>query len=169
MSVKEIKIINLEEVTSEEFAPYGQIWGREKGEPFETLEHLKYYSNNADLGPEVEKIDGGLLVCNKNGRIIKYFERHPETSENFIPIEGECIFVMAPGDNTKDKPDISHIMGFYLNGSLGVALPAGNWHWPPIPVGEIVKLVLVRKGTLRDPFETVDLKDLGIDEIKVTL
>ncbi|KPJ62178.1 MAG: hypothetical protein AMJ42_00005 [Deltaproteobacteria bacterium DG_8] len=87
MSVKEIKIINLEEVTSEEFAPYGQIWGREEGEPFETLEHLKYYSNNADLGPGVEKIDGGLLVCNKNGRIIEYLERQKKTIHYMIKVK----------------------------------------------------------------------------------
>jgi ureidoglycolate hydrolase len=168
MRVEEVKIINLEEVTDEEFAPYGQIWGREKGEPYKTLEYLKYYSDNVDLGPQAEWVDGGLLVCNKKGRIIKYFERHPENSESFVPIEGDCIFVMAPVDNTKDKPDISRIKAFYMNGSLGVALPPGNWHWPPIPLGEIVKLILVRKGTQRNPFESVDLEDLGIDEIRLT-
>jgi hypothetical protein len=56
-----------------------------------------------------------------------------------------------------------------MNGNLGVALPAGNWHWPPIPIGETVKLVLVRKGTKRDPVDIVDLHDIGIDEIRVTL
>jgi hypothetical protein len=43
-----------------------------------------------------------------------------------------------------------------------------NQHWPPIPLGEIVKLILVRKGTQRNPFESVDLEDLGIDEIRLT-
>jgi ureidoglycolate lyase len=169
MSIKEIKITPLEAVTQEEFAPYGQIMGRTEGEPYETLEILKYWSKNADLGPDNEKVDGGLLVCNKSGRTIKYLERHPETAENFIPIEGECIFVMAPADNSKDKPDVARLRAFYLNGKLGVALHKGTWHWPPIPLEETVKLVLVRKGTLWEETELKDLKDLGVDELKVTL
>jgi len=169
MSVKQVKMIDLEEVSNEEFAPYGQIWGREEGEPLEVLENLKYYSDNADLGPAVEMVDAGLLICNEKGKDIQYFERHPETSENFIPIEGECVLVMAPRNNKEAKPDVSRIKAFYLNGTLGVALPAGNWHWPPIPLGDRVKLLLIRKGTKSDPCDVVELKDIGLDEIRVTL
>ena len=169
MKVHEVKITPLEEVSAEEFAPYGQIMGREHGEPYETMEILKYWTKDADLGPENEKVDGGLLVCNKTGRNAKYLERHPETSENFIPVQGECIFLMAPADNSKDLPDISRLKAFYLNGSLGVALSKGNWHWPPIPLCETVKLVLVRKGTLWEETEVREWADLGIDGIRIVL
>jgi ureidoglycolate lyase len=169
MKVQEVKIVPLEEVSAEEFAPYGQIMGREHGEPYETLEILKYWTKDADLGPEGEKVDGGLLICNKTGRVIKYLERHPETSENFVPVEGECIFLMAPADNTREKPDIDRMKAFYMNGRLGVAIHKGTWHWPPIPLGETVKLVLVRKGTLWEETEIKELKELGIGEIKIVL
>ena len=112
MSIKKVQILNLEEITKEEFAPYGQIWGREEEAPIEVLNNMKYYSNNVDLGPEIEQIDAGLLVCNSRGKKIEYFERHPETSESFCILEGECIFVMAPGDNTQKKPDASLIQNF---------------------------------------------------------
>jgi len=134
MNIKQVKMIDLEEVSKEEFAPYGQIWGREEGEPVEVLENLKYYSDNADLGPA-----------------------------------GECILVMAPRDNKEAKPDVGRIKAFYLNGTLGVSLPAGNWHWPPIPLGNRVKLLLIRKGTKSDPCDIVELKDIGLDEIRVTM
>ncbi len=169
MKVHEVKIFPLEEVSDKEFAPYGQIMGRVRGEPYETLEILKYWTKNVDLGPEGEKVDGGLLLCNKTGRKVKYFERHPETSENFIPIEGECIFVMAPADNSKDKPDVSRAKAFYMNGSLGVAIHKGTWHWPPIPLGETVKFVLIRKGTLWEETEIKELRELGIDELRISL
>jgi len=168
MAVKEIKIQSLEAVTQKEFAPYGQIMGRTEGKPYENIEMLKYWTKNADLGPDNEKVDGGLLLCNKTPKI-RYLEMHPETSENFIPVEGECIFVMAPAGKKGEDPDISRLKAFYLNGSLGVALHKGTWHWPPIPMGETVKLVLVRKGTLWEETQIKDLKDLGIDELKVTL
>ena len=76
---------------------------------------------------------------------------------------------MAPVDLAKDKPDVSRIKAFYLNGKLGVALPKGNWHWPPIPLGEQVKLVLAKKGKSFQPQDFAELKDLGIDELVVRL
>jgi ureidoglycolate lyase len=163
MNSKQLENINLEEVSNEEFAPYGQIWGREEGEPLEELVNLKFYAYNAELKPAVEMVETGLLVCNQKGMDIRYFERHPETSETFIPIEGECFFIMTPGDPGDTTPEVSRIRAFYLNGNLGVALPAGNWHWPPIPSGERVKLLLIRKGSNSDPCETVELKDSGLD------
>jgi ureidoglycolate hydrolase len=164
-----VKIVDLEDVSTEEFTPYGQIWGREEGEPLEVLENLKFYAYGAESESAVEMVETGLLVCNDHGRDIRYFERHPETAEIFIPIEGECLFVMAPGRNTARKPEIADIRAFYLNGSLGVALPAGNWHWPPIPLGRRVKLLLIRKGSNADPCDTVDLEDLGLDRIQLNL
>ncbi|MBN1835935.1 MAG: hypothetical protein JW820_08790, partial [Spirochaetales bacterium] len=77
MKVLEVSIIPLEDVTDEEFAPYGQIMGRQKGNPYKSLEMLDYWTKNVDLGPEHEKVDYGLLVCNKKGRNIQFFERHP--------------------------------------------------------------------------------------------
>jgi ureidoglycolate lyase len=169
MKIVEARIAPLEEMTQKEFAPYGQIWGREEGEPYETLEILRYWTKNVDLGPENEKVDGGLITCYKSGRKINYLERHPETAENFIPLSGECLFVMAPADSGSDTPDLSKVKAFYLNGSLGVALHKGTWHWPPIPLTETVKLVLVRKGTLWEETEIKDFEQLGIDAIKVVL
>ena len=169
MDVKHLQITNLEEVTNEEFAPYGHIWGREGGEPLEVLENLKFYSYGAKLEPAVEMVETGLLICNEKGRKIRYFERHPETSETFIPIEGGCIFVMAPLNNGETKPDVDRIRAFYLNGALGIALPAGNWHWPPIPLEKQVKLLLIRKGSNSDPCDTVALRDMGLEGIRVTL
>ena len=169
MDVKQLKITNLEEVSKEEFAPYGQIWGREEGEPLEVLETLQFYAYEAKLEPAVEMVETGLLVCNEKSRKIRYFERHPETSETFIPIEGQCIFVMAPGNEGEAKPDFNRIKAFYLNGNLGVALPAGNWHWPPIPLGKQVKLLLLRKGSNSDPCDTVALEDMGLEGIQVSL
>ena len=48
MRIHEVKIVPLEEVSAEEFAPYGQIMGREHGEPYETLEILQYWTNLLD-------------------------------------------------------------------------------------------------------------------------
>jgi ureidoglycolate hydrolase len=70
---------------------------------------------------------------------------------------------MAPTDLTSDKPNIDKVRAFLLDGTLGVALPGGNWHWPPIPVGESAKISLLRKGPRLD---VTDIAKLGA-EIKL--
>ncbi len=167
MRVQEVKITPLAEVTKEEFAPYGQIMGREEGKPYEDLPIASYWTKNADLGPDNEKLDTGLIICRKVGRKVTMLERHPQTSENFIPLVGEVIFVMAPADNSKALPDLANIRAFFLDGTLGVALHKGTWHYPPIPMRESARLVLLRKGKLSDE-EIKDLKDLDV-KVKVVM
>jgi ureidoglycolate hydrolase len=60
----------------------------------------------------------------------------------------------------KLEPAVKSIKAFYLSGTLGVALPAGNWHWPPIPLGKKVKL-LFRKCSNSGPCDTVALKGMA--------
>lgn len=167
LKVQEVKILPLVEVTKDEFAPYGQIMGREEGKPYEDIPILSYWTKNADLGPDNEKLDAGLLICRKVDRKVTMLERHPLTSENFIPLVGEVIFVMAPADNSKDVPNLAHIRAFFLDGTLGVALHKGTWHYPPIPMRESARMVLLRKGELSD-MERRDLKDFDV-ELRVVM
>jgi len=162
MKTKYVKIERLTDLTCDEFAPYGQIIGLEDAPPLEDLPYLNYWTHNVDIGPDEEKLDLGLLLCKPQspGTPITKMERHPYTWEIFMPPVGEVVFVMAPTDVTGDKPDVDSIRAFLLDGTLGVALPAGNWHWPPIPVGAPAKITLLRKGPRLDK---TDFADLGVE------
>ena len=160
MEIKEIKVELLTEISPSDFKPYGQIMGLEDKVPLEDFVHLSYWAKNVDLGPDNEKIDGGLLLCKKVNSQITKMERHKMTSEIFIPLIGQTIFVMAPADNSKEMPDLTKIRAFLLDGTLGVVLHKGNWHWPPVPLRKTAKFVLLRKGELSDP---TDMKDLGLE------
>jgi ureidoglycolate lyase len=162
MKTKYVKIERLTDLAPEEFAPYGQIIGLEDAPPLEDFPHLNYWTHNVDIGPDEEKLDLGLLLCKPQATdtSITKMERHPHTWEIFMPPVGEVVFVMAPIDVTGDKPDVDRIRAFLLDGTLGVALPAGNWHWPPIPVGSPVKITLLRKGPRLDK---TDFADLGVE------
>lgn len=179
MRKQELKVEVLKNLPEESFAPYGQIFGIERGDPSEDNTFVKCWSYNVDLGEEVENID--LCYCTlkrvskdtivqvkktkglpewlrefEGGTTVKIMERHPLTSETFFFLEGDVIFVMAPPDNSKDMPDVSKTRAFLLDGTLGISLWKGTWHWPPIPVCDSARIGLVRKGAL-DDFDRVDL------------
>ena len=154
MKDKNIIIENIKNVKPEEFEPFGQIVGLYNEPPLEDFVHLKYYKENIVLGPSKEKIEEvtlGLLHCKKRvaGEPIVKLERHPKFSETFIPLHGaEVVFIMAPTDNSKKEPDVNKIRAFLLDGTLGVYLHKGTWHWPPLPIREFANIVLISKGEL---------------------
>jgi ureidoglycolate lyase len=161
MKTKYVEIERLTDISVDEFAPYGQIIGLEDSPPLEDFPHLNYWTHNVDIGPDEEKLDLGLLLCKPlpPGTAITKMERHPYTWEIFMPPVGEVVFVMAPIDTQGDAPDIARVRAFLLDGGLGVALPGGNWHWPPIPVGGPAKISLLRKGPRLDK---ADFAELGV-------
>lgn len=163
MEKKYIKIEHLYNISQEDFAHYGQIVGLCNKPPLEDFENLKYYNENINLGPvekNVEEVSCGLLICKerKPGEPIVEFERHMLITETFIPLNGEgVIFVLAPADNSKDKPDTEKIRIFLLDGSLGVLLHKGTWHWPPMPLKRSANIILLTKGNLSGDTNFADI------------
>jgi ureidoglycolate lyase len=160
MAQREIKVERLTDLTQDEFGPFGQIMGLEDAHPLEDFAHLSFWTHNYDLGDPGEKLDGGLLLCKRARTVVTKMERHPGTAEIFVPMTGQTVFVMAPAANGDPAPDLSRVRAFLLEGDLGVALHRGTWHWPPLPLGQRARFVLIRKGQLTDPTE---MHELGLD------
>ncbi|MBN2072317.1 MAG: ureidoglycolate lyase [Actinobacteria bacterium] len=176
----DLKVEPIKYVSEESFKPYGQIFGLEKGKPTEDYIFLKCWWKNIDIEVAAnEKI--GFNYCKidrmppedtekarqnntladwlknfKGGASVTIMERHPTTDETFFFLEGDAIFVMAPPDPSKSKPDISRARAFLLDRSVSVSLWKGTWHWPPIPVYQYTRFCIVCTGTL-DDFDRVDL------------
>ena len=49
MEKKELKVEVFKNVSEEDFKPYGQIFGLEKGSPSEDITFVKCWSHNADM------------------------------------------------------------------------------------------------------------------------
>ncbi|MBM3713352.1 MAG: hypothetical protein FJW56_07955 [Actinobacteria bacterium] len=157
MRIKEIKVELLKDIFPKDFEPYGQIMGNEKGEPLEDFTYLRYWPTNVETGDKNEEIDIGLLICQRTEDKITKLERHKNTFEILFPFGGDTIWVLAPPDNNKKKPDLSRIRAFHLDGTLGICLHKGTWHWAPICLKETVKFMVLLKGGLEDPTEYQDI------------
>lgn len=171
--VKEyLKIEHLTDIGSEDFAPYGQIFGIPNEPPFEEREDFKYYLENIVLGPVekiVEEVTCGLLILKKRipGLPLTKLERHPLFTESFFPINGsKIIFALAPSDNTQKLPDLEKVRFFLIDGNLGILLNKGTWHWPPMAVDKDSTVMLLTKGKLfskTDPLSGTEIVDIGYE------
>jgi len=75
-----------------------------------------------------------------------HLNRHHNATQALVALAGKpTLLVVAPGDldfSTRDH--LSHIRAFLCDGSAGVNLALGTWHWGPYPLTDHVDLVNVQ-------------------------
>ncbi|MEM1588935.1 MAG: ureidoglycolate lyase [Candidatus Bathyarchaeia archaeon] len=154
-----MKEISVKLLTKEKFEPFGKVIELPDIKPTISNQALDYWGALADL--EIEKPQVSFLVVKKRDFIIDRMERHVKPTEVFIPLEGTSVFPVAPplGGRRKDEVPIDEIAAFLLDGSKGVVMKKGTWHWVPFPTTEKATFAVILGA------ETVE-KDLEIRDIK---
>ncbi|MEM2889507.1 MAG: ureidoglycolate lyase [Candidatus Bathyarchaeia archaeon] len=153
-----MKEISIKFLTRENFESFGKVIELPKTKPTISNQALDYWGALADL--EIEKPQVSFLVVKKRDFVIDRMERHTKPTEVFIPLEGTSVFPVAPPKN-KRKTDVpvDKVTAFLLDGSKGVVMKKGTWHWVPFPTTEKATFAVILGA------ETVE-KDLDIKEIK---
>ena len=162
--------IKVESLNYKSFVPYGKILGPSENKP-------TFSSNEFDLWfgiDNVESNEGIAQFCwfevkERRPFICDKFERHLKCSEAMIPVSGQSIIIVSLSKNNTDDTaslDLETLKAFYLDGTKGINLKPGVWHWIPYPVSNQAHFILVlREGTDKDDLEIMDLNkkfDLSI-------
>lgn len=162
MTVTNVKLERLKDVSMEDFSKFGRIIGRD-----EDTEEGKYnlHPINAkaavdndmikaywDLLPfelsDQERFSMGMLFLKSKapGEPIDWTECHRQTHEFFFPLGGkELIFVMCP---PMEVPDPAQTRAFLVGPDEGVMLDKGTWHYPPFAANGITPCLMPRYGKL---------------------
>ena len=126
-----MKMIQVQKLTQEAFAPFGEVLtteGREAGG--NPASHLWY--------PQAVVIDDFIL---------KDFEAHDHTTENLIAMDGDLIVGMAPAGAL----EADNVKAFYIPCGLGISLKPSVWHAVPFAVGkEVMSVCIFRNNTSHD-------------------
>lgn len=153
--MKEIKAI---ELTAANFKDYGYIIHNTGAKADADNEEFTYWGKVSQL-----KMGGvtstGILCCHQRELIIKKMERHVNTPEVLVAVEGDSLICLSRPSNKDDE--IKDIKAFYLKQGSAVALNAGAWHWVPFPINcEMSKFIVVfTQGTEDNDLEIKDLDE----------
>ena len=92
----------------------------------------------------------GVLACRSRPRIVSEMERHHDTSEVIVALDGDMVLVLAPADD--DLKDHSRIRAFLVRQGEAIVMAPGTWHWIPFPCEnrDAHALVLFKDGTGAD-------------------
>ncbi len=93
-----------------------------------------------------EKFRMGIIHMKNRGYRISSLNRHFNSTQALIPLEGKaCLVVVAPPETTFDNAaDLKKVKAFLCDGSVGINIGLGTWHQALLPIGSDMKMVNVQ-------------------------
>ena len=142
--------VQAEPLTVEAFAPFGQVIA--EGDMVMELREGEAFHLN------VLSYDRHPLECD-------HLNRHHRATQALVALAGRpTLVVVAPAEldfSTRDH--IESVRAFVCDGTAGINLGLGTWHWGPYPLMDHVDLVNVQGKGFADDNEVAHLtRDLGV-------
>jgi len=145
-------LLNLEPLTREAFAPFGDVIESAGSESFLInggSTRRFHRLARIDTGPT----DGEPILSIFRAQRLSYplrirmLERHPHGSQAFVPLHGKAfLVVVAPAG---PRPEVGDIRAFLARGEQGVNYARGTWHHPVLALTDGDEfLVADRSGSL---------------------
>lgn len=164
--------ITVRQVTSERFAPFGQLLTAEG-----TRRSIDLYGSTIDVYSS-GIIDSDrpveILVSRSSVREFRlhFLERHFELAQSFIPLGGEPFVVAVARPDARLEsgvPAFDEIHAFVVPGYVGVTVHRGTWHEPPFAlVDDSVRLTTshtdLTQGLESKLNEEGEIRQLDVDK-----
>lgn len=145
-------------LTPENFKEYGFVLNVARQEPAADNPDFKYWSEISQL--QMGRVAStGLLYGNMREPVATRLERHVNTPEVLVSVEGDSI--LCVGKPTGAGVNIEDVAAFYLKQGDAVALREGTWHAVPFPVNDAICkfIVMFALGTEDNDLELSDLPE----------
>jgi len=142
--------VRAEPLTEAAFAPFGQVIAR--GDMVMELRGEEVFHLN------VLHYDRKPLICD-------HLNRHHRATQALVALAGKpTLLVVAPKEVDFSTADhLPQVRAFLCDGTAGVNLALGTWHWGPYPLTDSVDLVNVQGKNFDTDNEVAYLqRDLGV-------
>ncbi|KFK95306.1 MULTISPECIES: ureidoglycolate lyase [unclassified Serratia (in: enterobacteria)] len=138
------------ELTPEAFAPYGDVLQTE-GSSFFHINDGKT-ARYHDLA-KIEVSDGHRVLASINRSEpcdmpmqFSVLEKHPLSSQAFIPMNGERFVVIVAEAGKGDEIPVNTLRAFITNGRQGVNYHRNVWHHPLFAFGQVTDFFTIDRG-----------------------
>lgn len=152
------RLLPVQPLTAEAFAPYGQVIERQGRASYAINEgSSQRFSDLAQLETDAE---GRLALSIFRAEAcpppyaLYCLERHPRGSQAFMPLYGQAFLVVVAGTQVAPAPEDLRV--FLANGEQGINFKRGAWHHPLLALSAGDFLVADRLG----PGENCDMIDI---------
>lgn len=83
---------------------------------------------------------------------VRLLERHPRSTQLFVPMVVDRFLVVVAPDDSRGEPDLERLCAFVCGPGQGVNYRAGSWHHPLIALGRDAEFAMLawEDGTALD-------------------
>jgi len=149
--------VKIKKLSPVSFKQYGQVIEMSQSlEPTITNEQIAYWKQQAILNID-GAIEVGVLKVKKHDTVFNQMEKHLETPEMLIGLNGAFIVPVAP---SSEMPKANKVEAFEVGAGQAVVMSANCWHWTPCPVdkSEITILVVFKDNSSQNDLVIKDLE-----------
>ena len=143
--------IQIERLTPEAFAPYGDVIRQPTAEPHATGPGWQWWGETLTLRGDNRSEVVGYLRLEPAARSFDWAERHMRSAEVIVPLGGACLVYVGPAEHLEQPghlPELDRFRVFEVPEGQGVVLSPGVWHGAPLAVDHAMSaLVLLKQGT----------------------
>jgi ureidoglycolate lyase len=143
-----------EPLTAGAFAPFGQVLSSERSGTSEATIELR--------GDEVFHLN--VLSYDRRPLRCDHLNAHHKATQALFALGGKptLLVVAAAGTTFATVDDLGAVRAFVCDGTAGVNLALGTWHWGPYPIADHVDLVNLQGEGFAHDNEIAHLeRDLG--------
>jgi ureidoglycolate lyase len=143
-----------EPLTAAAFAPFGQVLSSERTGTSDATIELR--------GDEVFHLN--ILSYDRRPLRCDHLNAHHKATQALFALGGKpTLLVVAPAAaRFAHVDDLGAVRAFVCDGTAGVNLALGTWHWGPYPIADHVDLVNLQGEGFADDNEIAHLeRDLG--------
>lgn len=141
----------IEPLSAEAFAPFGDVISQPTSGGIPSNQDTAVrYENLANLDLNAEAGVASISLYHVQPAIfplrIQKLERHPLSTQMFVPMGGDPFLVVVAGD-ADGAPQRASVRAFLTNGRQAVNYGRGVWHHPLIALGRSASFIMVgRRG-----------------------
>ena len=152
--------IQVEPITNEAFAPFGQFYPMEQPQGYALCGEIhRFFPDrvNADCNHRVGY--SPILVKKPAKMVITQQEYHTTTWEMILPMNDDMILHVAPA--SAGTPVTEHAKAFLVPKHTLVKMNAAIWHLAPLPanVDELAAMIILPECTYANDCTVVDLDE----------
>lgn len=144
--------LRIRDLTADAFAPYGTIIARPDRPVDAAGNGWSWWAEAGILPMQANPYAIGYLDLTPAPLIVEWLERHAESVEAIIPLDGPCLLSVAT--------DPENVVVFRLRPGEAVVLNHGIWHGAPMAIDTPLNaLILLARGTGSRDVETKTLDE----------
>lgn len=158
-------LLEAQPISSENFAPYGELIAKNCAETIYPINegHTRRFHRLAGIDANEEYGEPIVSIFESSPLAlplpVKSMERHPLSSQAFIPLsQNAYLVVVAPAGNF----NVTDLKAFLVEGGKGVSYHRGTWHHYNIALGVRSDFLVIDRQGPGANCDEIDIAEFGI-------